>query len=78
MSERSVDEADEPPTPVIQFPFTAKHPPVRFIPFANVEDAVVEVTERRFVDIPPTKVDVAVVVATKLFATTVPPTESFS
>ncbi len=52
----------EPPV-VIQLPLTAKQPPVRFMPLANVDDAVVPVTESRFVDIPPINVEVAVDVA---------------
>jgi len=32
------------PPPVTQLPFIAKHPPVKFIPFAKVDDAVVELT----------------------------------
>lgn len=75
--EPSAVNVPEPP-PVTQFPFIAKHPDVRFIPFAKVDDAIVDVTESRFVEIPPTKVEVAVEVETNEFATTVPPTESFS
>ena len=77
VSEKSVVEADE-PVPEIQLPLTAKHPEVRLIPFANVELAVVLVTFNRLTETPPANVDVAVEVATNLFATTVPPTESFS
>jgi hypothetical protein len=44
-------------------PFTEKQPAVRFTPFANVDEAVVDVTFRRFVCIPPAKVEVAVEVA---------------
>jgi hypothetical protein len=47
----------------IHVPFTEKHPDVRLIPLANVDDAVVDVTFSRFVCIPPANVDVAVVVA---------------
>jgi hypothetical protein len=43
-------------------PFTAKHPAVRLIPFANVDDAVVEDTFSMFADIPPVNVEVAVLV----------------
>ncbi len=71
-----VNVSAEPP-PVTQLPFIAKHPPVKLMPFAKVEEAVVEVTERRFVEIPPTNVEVAVEVEINEFAITVPPTESF-
>ena len=47
---------------LIQFPLIAKHPVVTLIPFAKVEEAVVEVTLKRLVWIPPAKVEVAVVV----------------
>ena len=63
VSDRRVDEALEPNDELRHVPLTAKHPEVRFIPLAKVEEAIVEVTERRFVDIPPINVDVAVVVA---------------
>ena len=65
------------PPPDTQVPLIEKHPPVILIPFAKVEVAVVDVTLNRFVDIPPTKVDVEVVVAINAFATTFPPTDSF-
>ncbi len=77
VSERSVEEAEDPPSPDRQVPLIEKHPPVKLIPLAKVEEAVVEVTFSRFVEIPPAKVDVAVVVEMKELATTVPPTESF-
>ena len=64
---------DEPPR---QIPFTEKHPLVKLIPFAKVEDAVVDLTSRRFVEIPPAKVDVAVVVPVKKEPTISPTTES--
>ncbi len=57
-------------------PPTAKHPPAKVIPFANVEVAVVEVIFNALVCIPPAKVDVAVVVPVKYAATTCPTTES--
>jgi hypothetical protein len=57
------------PPAVIHVPLTEKHPVARFIPFANVEVAVVEVTFSAFVCMPPAKVDVAVVVAVKYAAT---------
>lgn len=75
-SERSVDDADE-PLPVTHVPFIEKHPPDKSMPFANVEVEMVEVMLSAFAEIPPTKVDVAVDVAMKLFAMTMPPTESF-
>jgi hypothetical protein len=40
-------------------PLTEKHPPLSEIPFANVEVAVVPVTERNGVDSPEAMVDVA-------------------
>ena len=47
-------------TPVTrQVALMAKHPAARLIPFANDEDAMDEVTLRRFVWIPPAKVLVA-------------------
>ena len=44
------------------WPFTAKQPEARLIPFAKVEEAVVDETFKRSVFIPPAKVEVAVVV----------------
>ena len=41
-------------------PFTEKQPFVRLMPFANVEDAMAEVTLRSRVCSPPAKVEVAV------------------
>lgn len=52
-----------------QVPFTAKHPFVRLIPLANVEDAVDDVTFSRLVCIPHAKVDVAVVDVAVMYAT---------
>ena len=43
-------------------PPTEKQPAVKFRPFANVDDAVVDVTFRRFVAIPPVYVVVPVLV----------------
>jgi hypothetical protein len=78
VSDSSVDEADDPETPPeTQTPFTAKHPLVRLIPFANVDEAVADVTFSRLVCIPPWNVEVAVEVDMNEFATTTPPTESF-
>ena len=65
-SARRVVEADDPV--VTQTPFTEKHPAVRLIPFAKVEEAVAEVTFRRLVCIPPINVEEAVEVATNLVA----------
>ena len=48
---------------VMQVLFIATHPPVRLMPFANVDDAEALVTFKRFAAIPPVNVDVAVVVA---------------
>ena len=47
----------------IQLPLTEKHPPVIFIPFANVDEAIVDVTFSKLVCIPPANVEVAVDVA---------------
>jgi hypothetical protein len=44
-------------------PFTEKQPPVRLMPDAKVEVALVPVTFKRLAATPPVKVDVAVVVA---------------
>ena len=50
----------------------AKQPPVRLMPLANVEEAVIEVTESVPVWIPPAKVEVEMFVATKALAVVVP------
>lgn len=49
------------PPPVTQAPFIAKQPPVRLIPFANVEEAVVEVVLSIVAWTPAPNEDVAVV-----------------
>jgi len=66
----------EPPPPPTHEPLIEKHPVVKLTPFANVEEAVVEVTFKRLVENPPEKVEVAVVVAVKEAATTSPETPS--
>ena len=66
---------DEPE--VIQLPPIEKQPLVKLIPFANVDEAIVDVTERRFVEMPPTKVDVAVDVDINVSAITLPATANF-
>ena len=45
-----VNVSAEPPV-VRHVPFIAKHPVVKFIPFANVDDAIVEVTFIKLVSI---------------------------
>jgi hypothetical protein len=59
----TVPDPDPEPTQVL---LIAKQPLVRLIPLANVDDAVVEETFRMFADIPPVKVEVAVVVEMRL------------
>ena len=48
-----------------QVPEIEKHPAVRLIPFANVDEAVADVALNMLAATPPEKVEVAVVVATK-------------
>ncbi len=48
------------PEPLTHVPFIEKHPFVRLMPFANVEEAVVDVTFNRFVCSPPVSVEVPV------------------
>lgn len=50
-----------PVPPPTQVPFTAKQPEVKLIPFAKVDEAVAEVTFKRFVWMPQANVEVAVV-----------------
>ena len=53
-----------PESPLLtQLPLIEKHPAVRLMPFANVEEAEALVIFKRLVAIPPVNVDVAVVVA---------------
>ena len=54
-----------PPPPEIQLPFIEKHPAVKLIPFANVDEAVALVALKMLALIPPVNVLVAVVVALK-------------
>src|SRR3989344_4184888 len=64
-----------PPTQVL---LMAKHPAERLMPLANVDDAEVDVISSALDWMPPAKVLVAVVVATKRAATTSPTTESLA
>ena len=66
VSDNKVVEAFEPePPPVIQLPLIEKHPPVRLIPLAKVDEAVALVALKMLALIPPVNVLVAVVVALK-------------
>ena len=58
-----VNVSGDDPVPAKHVPFTAKHPPVIFIPLAKDDVAVEDVTFNRLVCIPPWNVEVAVVVA---------------
>jgi hypothetical protein len=60
LSTRSVDDAELPLPFVMHVPFTAKQPPARLIPRANVEVAVVPVMLRYDAEMPPVNVEVAV------------------
>ncbi len=72
-----VNVSGDAPPPVIQVLLIEKQPPVRLIPFANVDEEMVDVILSRFVSIPPVNVEVAVDVEINELAMTTPPTESF-
>ena len=60
---RPLSEVIPEPPLLTQLPLIEKHPAVRLMPFANVEEAEAPVTFKRFAAIPPVNVEVAVVVA---------------